>query len=188
MSVWLLPWHWVGWICPAPHELPSLPSACLLPAADSSLAPYQPVYLVRLWINRICTLFAPEVQTLLLGFLTTMSQSCKGQMQHNHLSSLGWGTLCQGLFIPLPRFWHHRLFNLPPCLWHVKWICMWVAGQSFHVGENLSERAAADKHECIVNWKNTVDRTSSPLLLASTDTDNTISKIYFFLVTYTPSF
>lgn len=125
MSAWQLVWHWVGWICPVPYELSSLPSACLLPAVDPPLAPYQLVYSGSLWMNCICTLSAPEVQKL-LGLLTAVLQSCQGQMQQNHLSSLHWGTLFQGLFSP------------PLCLWHA-----WVTYPSSLPVKELCRQAQA---------------------------------------------
>lgn len=95
------------------------------------------------------TLFAPELQNLLLRVFTATSQFCEGQVQQNHLCPLVWGTLFRDYLSFLLSFGMHGLFILPSCLWQVKWICMWVAGQSLYLRENLSERTVADKHKCM---------------------------------------
>lgn len=142
MSVWQLEGQRAGWICPVPYELTSLPSAIPVPSVSSSLCPASGSIVS-------VTLFAPELQNLLLGVLAAISRSCEGQMQQNHLCSLRWGMLFRDyLSLPL-AFGMLRLLILPSCLWQVKWIRMWVAGQSLYIGKNLSERTVADTHKCM---------------------------------------
>lgn len=88
--------------------------------------PYKLINSARLLINYICAPFAP---LLFLGLLKVISQSCEGtDAAESPLLSV-----LEELF--------QRLF-IPPCVWWVR-TGMWVAGQSFHVGEYLSEGTLA---------------------------------------------
>lgn len=128
-----------------------IPPICL-PAASSRFSP----------CPLSACLFGQPLDQLHLYTVCTRGAKPPSGVPHSNFSVL-WGTdaaespLPSGLRDAVPgiiapcllAFGMCGLFILPPCLWHIKWICMWVAGQSLYIGENLSERTVADKHECI---------------------------------------
>lgn len=109
MSVWQLEGQWAGWICPVPYGLASLPSACLLPAADSPHALCQLVCLSSLWINYICNTICtraakPPSESLRINFSVLWGT---GATESPLLSGLR--DTVQGLFILSPFLWHARV-------------------------------------------------------------------------------